>query len=119
MKTLPLTNELDAILVLTNVPDQACAERIAEYLVSQQLAACVNIQSPCLSVYRWQGSVERAVEIPLYIKSSKSRYDALEAAIREMHPYELPEIVYVNLDGGGVDYLQWLNQNIVASVSAN
>lgn len=113
MTTNPLLKEAtEAIIVLTNVPNQACAERIAEQLLSQNLATCVNIQPPCLSIYTWQGEVERNTEIPLYIKTIKSRYVAVEQVIREFHPYELPEIVYVNLDGGSSAYIQWLTQTI-------
>ena len=107
-------NDTDAILVMTNVPHQACAETIAQYLISQQLAACVNIHAPCQSVYHWQGQIEHATEIPLYIKTIVSRYFEVETAIKQLHPYELPEIVYVHIDGGNPGYIQWLQQSILA-----
>jgi len=113
MRTNPLLIEtIEAILVLTNAPDQAYGERIAEQLINQKLAACVNLQLPCISIYQWHGQLERSTEIPLYIKTSKSRYDAVEQVIRELHPYELPEIIYVKIDGGSNAYLQWLSQNL-------
>lgn len=99
---------------MTNVPHQACAETIAQYLISQQLAACVNIYAPCQSVYHWQGQIQHATEIPLYIKTIVSRYFEVEAAIKQLHPYELPEIVYVHIDGANPDYIQWLQQSILA-----
>lgn len=103
----------DAILVMTNVPNQTCADTIAQHLISHHLAACVNIHAPCQSVYLWQGKLEHTTEIPLYIKTSASRYAEVSAAIRQLHPYELPEIVYVHIDGGEHAYLQWLQQSIL------
>lgn len=98
----------DALLVLTNCPDEAQATRLAEALVDQRLAACVNILSPCRSVYRWQGAIEHASEVPLLIKTTAARYAALETAIRTHHPYELPEIVAVSLVRGLPAYLDWM-----------
>jgi len=99
---------MDALLVLTNLPDSASASALAEHVVAERLAACVNILAPCRSVYRWQGKVEAAEEVPLLIKTSADRYAALEAAIRARHPYELPEIVAVPINHGLPAYLDWL-----------
>jgi periplasmic divalent cation tolerance protein len=99
---------MDALLVLTNLPDAASARALAEHIVSARLAACVNILAPCRSVYRWQGKVEDANEVPLLIKTSAERYPELEAAIRARHPYELPEIVAVSLSQGLPAYLDWV-----------
>jgi periplasmic divalent cation tolerance protein len=99
---------MEALLVLTNLPDAASARALADHLVAERLAACVNILAPCSSVYRWQGRVETAEEVPLLIKTSADRYPALEAAIRARHPYELPEIVAVPLSRGLPAYLEWL-----------
>lgn len=98
----------DCLLVLTNCPDTACAEAIAAQLVQARLAACVNVQPPCRSVYRWQGQVERADEVPLLIKTTAARYPALEAALRAAHPYELPEIVALPITHGLPAYLAWV-----------
>lgn len=100
---------MTALLVITNCPDQACAETLATALVELRLAACVNILAPCRSVYRWQGAVESAAEVPLLIKTSGERYAALEAEIRARHPYELPEIVALPIDRGLPAYLRWLD----------
>ncbi len=99
-----------AILVMTHLPDRDSAERIATFLIEQRLAACVNIMPPCHSIYHWQGKIESANEIPLQIKTTLARYDAVEAAIRRLHPYELPEITYVHIDGGEAPYIQWIQQ---------
>lgn len=99
---------MNPILVLTNAPDSEVANRIAGHLVDQGLAACVNILTPCTSIYHWQGRTESAQEIPLLIKTVQSRYMEVETAICKLHPYELPEIVQVPLDSGLPAYLQWL-----------
>jgi periplasmic divalent cation tolerance protein len=99
---------MDALLVLTNLPDADSARALAEHLVAERLAACVNILAPCGSVYRWQGKVEEAREVPLLIKTTEARYAALEAAIRARHPYELPEIVAVPMSHGLPAYLDWV-----------
>jgi len=99
---------VSALLVLTNLPDRQAAERLAERLVAERVAACINILAPCRSVYRWQGAVQHEEEHPLLIKTTAARYDALEQAIRAAHPYELPEIVAVPIERGLPAYLQWL-----------
>lgn len=96
------------LLVLTNLPDRAAAESLADALITEQLAACVNILAPCRSVYRWQGAVQHDEEHPLLIKTTEERYAALEQAIRTRHPYELPEIVAVRIERGLAAYLEWL-----------
>lgn len=96
------------LLVITNCPDQRSADAIAAALVDLRLAACVNILAPCRSVYRWQGKTEAATEVPLLIKTSSERYEALEAEIRARHPYELPEVVALPIDRGLPAYLQWV-----------
>ena len=99
---------METLLVITTLPDAASAHALAQALVEQRLAACVNVLAPCRSVYRWQGKVEDAEEVPLLIKTAAARYAALEAAIRAAHPYELPEIVAVPLAGGLPGYLAWV-----------
>lgn len=99
---------MSTLLVLTNLPDRAVADRLADSLIEQRLAACVNILSPCRSVYRWQGAVQHDEEHPLLIKTTAERYPALEAAIRAAHPYELPEIIAVRVEGGLPAYLDWV-----------
>jgi periplasmic divalent cation tolerance protein len=99
---------MDTLLVLTNLPDAAAARTLADHLVGRRLAACVSILAPCRSVYRWQGAVEDAEEVPLLIKTTAARYAELEAAIRAGHPYELPEIVAVPIAHGLPGYLAWV-----------
>lgn len=99
---------MSALLVLTNLPDRAAAEKLADALVAQQVAACVNVLAPCRSVYRWKGAVQHDEEHPVLIKTTQERYPALEAAIRAAHPYELPEIIAVPIERGLPAYLDWV-----------
>ena len=99
---------MNCLLVITNCPDEACANAIALAAVEARLAACVNILPRVQSVYRWQGAVEAASEVPLLIKTTAAAYPALEAKIRELHPYELPEIVALDIARGLPAYLAWL-----------
>ena len=99
---------MNALLVLTHLPDPVSAENLARYLIEKRLAACINILPICRSVYRWKESIESADEIPLMIKTTEARYPALETAIRERHPYELPEIIAFPIERGLPGYLDWL-----------
>lgn len=99
---------MDILLVLTNLPDRDSAARLAQDLVEQRLAACVNILEGCASIYRWQGRLENAAEVPMLIKTRADLYPALEQAIRQRHPYEVPEIIAWPLVAGFAEYLDWV-----------
>jgi periplasmic divalent cation tolerance protein len=103
---------MSALLVLTNLPDRAAAEKLADALIEKRVAACINILAPCRSVYRWQGAVQHDEEHPVLIKSTRAAYPALEAHIRALHPYELPEIVAVPIERGLPAYLDWVAAQI-------
>ena len=106
----------DAVIVLTNLPDREAAVKLANELVAKKLAACVNVLSECTSVYRWKGTIENAREVPVLIKTRAARYAEVEATIRGLHPYELPEIVAVPVVRGCDDYLQWLADETSVSI---
>jgi periplasmic divalent cation tolerance protein len=108
-----MTSTDEILLVLTSLPDADSAQRIARLLVEQHLAACVNILAPCTSVYRWQDNIETATEVPLLIKTSLLCYPALQAALTEAHPYELPEIIAVPIHKGLPAYLSWVGAETV------
>jgi periplasmic divalent cation tolerance protein len=99
---------MEILLVVTHCPDEECANAIALATVEAKLAACVNILPRVQSVYRWHDKVESASEIPLTFKSTTVMYSALEAKIRELHPYDLPEIIALPLSQGLPAYLQWV-----------
>jgi periplasmic divalent cation tolerance protein len=98
------------LLMLCTTPDRSTAERLAEILVEQGLAACVNLSAPITSIYRWQGKTEQSDEILLLIKTTKERYQACESALRAAHPYELPEIIAVPVEQGLDDYVNWVER---------
>ena len=98
----------ESLVVLTNCPDETVADRIARTLVENGLAACVNRLAPVVSIYRWQGTVERAVETPLLIKTTRARYTEVEQSIRALHPYEVPEIIALGIEAGFAPYLRWI-----------
>ena len=99
----------DYVIVFCTCPDFANAKRLAEYLVENRLAACVNILPGLTSVYHWEGRICSDSEHLLLIKSKTDRYGLLEAALQREHPYELPEIVSVSLENGSQDYLKWID----------
>lgn len=102
------------VLVISNLPDRGSAETLAAALLQSHAAACVNILSPCKSVYRWQGAVEEAEEVPVFIKTTTACYANVERLIARHHPYEVPEIIAVPLQAGSPAYLQWVAEQIRA-----
>jgi len=96
------------IQVTTTTAARADAERIARALVEGRLAACVQIAGPVSSTYWWRGDIETAEEFLCIIKTRAELFARAEAAIREMHPYETPEIIATPITGGSADYLKWL-----------
>ena len=103
-------------MVFSNAPDRAAAQKIAHALIEQKLAACVNILAECSSVYRWRGKIETASEVPLLIKTRAELFAEVEAVIKNLHPYELPEIVAVPLEYGSGEYLAWINAATVTEI---
>lgn len=98
----------DILIVFCNVPDETLARTLARELVEGRLAACVNLLPPVTSLYRWEGRIEEASEVPLLIKTTRDCYPALERAIRARHPYEVPEILALPAAGGFDGYLRWV-----------
>ena len=104
-----------AIIIFCTCPDDSTARQLAESLVQEKLAACVNITAPITSVYRWQGKINSDSEAMLLIKSTEAAYPRLEKRLREQHPYELPEIIAVPVKTGLNDYLEWVEENTCTS----
>lgn len=98
------------LLVLTNLPDEQTAGQLAQRLIEERVAACVNQLAPCTSTYRWQDAIETATEVPLLIKTTRTAYPRLEQLIRAAHPYELPEIIAVPVTAGLPAYLDWVGR---------
>ena len=104
-----------AVVVLTTWPADRDPDALARALVGERLAACVNVLGSMRSTYRWQGAVEQADERQLVIKTTTSRVAALEARLREMHPYEVPELLVLPVTGGSEDYLRWVRESAQVS----
>jgi periplasmic divalent cation tolerance protein len=101
------------LVILNTCPDKESATKVANSLIERQLAACVNILPGLTSVYPWKGQIETGEEVLLIIKSTRSAYEAVETAIRETHPYELPEVVAVPIVAGLQAYLSWIGESVV------
>ena len=101
------------VIVLTTMPADADTGDLAALLVGERLAACVNVMGPMQSVYRWRGEVEHADERQLLIKTTAARVPALEARLKELHRYEVPEFLVVPAVRGSAPYLAWLRESLV------
>jgi len=99
------------VLVLTTLPVDADAAAFARTLVTERLAACVNLLAPMESVYRWEGDVQREAERQLIMKTARARVDALWQRLRELHPYDVPEFVVLPIVDGSDAYLRWLGES--------
>ncbi|MDE2071041.1 MAG: divalent-cation tolerance protein CutA [Gammaproteobacteria bacterium] len=99
------------VVVLSTVPDQKSAEKIAAALVKERLAACVNLVPGLTSIYIWKEELKREPECLLIIKSTAGRFEALRERLRALHPYETPEILALPVSHGDPNYLGWLTQN--------
>ena len=102
----------DEKLVISTAGSREEASRIASALVEDRLAACVNIAGPIESVYRWQGKVERSHEFLMLVKTTSQQSEAVAKRIRELHSYELPEVIEVSVDGGSGEYLKWIADSV-------
>ncbi len=101
-----------ARIVLTTIDRREGAEKLAHALVENRLAACVNIVGPIRSVYRWKEEVHNDEEYLLVIKTTAEHAEQLNSALKELHPYELPECVHLSIDGGSREYLEWLGEQV-------
>ena len=99
-------------VVFNTCPDKATAMRVANTLVEEKWAACVNIVPGMTSVYPWEGKITCAEEVLLLIKTQTALYDEMESRLREIHPYELPEIINVSISGGLDAYLGWIADSV-------
>ncbi|HEX6504408.1 MAG TPA: divalent-cation tolerance protein CutA [Terriglobales bacterium] len=102
----------DKTIVLTNTGSQEEARKIARTLLARKLAACVNIIPGVESTYWWKGKIETAPEWTLLIKTVRGNFDAICAAIRELHSYDLPECIAIRIDDGSEEYLNWITESV-------
>jgi len=105
-----MQNHEDLIIVMTNVPDELLAKRIAHILVEDGLAACVNIGAPSLSMYMWKGTMEGTTEVPLVIKTVAGRRQAVMDTIAKAHPFDVPELLVLPVIGSTDAYAAWVRE---------
>ena len=103
---------MDALVCFCACPDAGLAAGIARALVGERLAACANLLPGMRSVYRWRGEVEDAEEVLLLIKTTRDQLGAVEALLREVHPYDTFELIAHEVVGGSADYLAWVAANV-------
>jgi periplasmic divalent cation tolerance protein len=99
------------LLALSTFPDAEIARRISNQLVSERFAACANILPSVESIYRWKDKIESGNETLVFFKLSEDRQLAFQDKLRSLHPYDVPEIIFVSIAGGLTDYLQWVSEN--------
>jgi periplasmic divalent cation tolerance protein len=99
-------------LIISTAGSKEEASTIAHSLVEGQLAACVNITGPVESVYRWQGRVESATEFTMLVKTTSAKSKAVMQRIRELHSYDLPEVIQIDIQDGSPEYLKWIAESV-------
>ncbi len=109
---------MNAIVVFCTCPDEASASRLAQILVEERLAACVNRMPGMTSTYRWKGAIHNDGEVLLLIKSVRDRFEALRARIVTLHPHELPEVIAVDIASGHAPYLDWIAAQTASDASS-
>ena len=100
------------LVVLSTAPRAEDAEFLARELVERRLAACVNILPPLTSIYRWRGEVERTEEVLMIVKTTEERFEAVREAIVKGHPYDVPEVLALEVKAGHAPYLAWLDESV-------
>src|ERR671934_136792 len=98
----------NVLLALSTFPDTETAQRVSNELVSEKFAACANILPPVESIYRWKGKIEQGNETLVLFKLSEDRQSAFQEQLRSLHPYEVPEIIFVPVAGGLPEYFRWV-----------
>src|SRR5262245_45043272 len=98
----------DLVVVMTTVPTAGKGEEIAQALVEERLAACVNVLAPMTSIYRWRGAVEREPEHQMIIKTTQNRVPAVQTRLAALHPYEVPEFLVLSVADSSSAYFEWL-----------
>jgi periplasmic divalent cation tolerance protein len=99
------------LLAISTFPDVETANRIADVLVTEKLAACANLLPPVHSIYHWKEKIETAGEVMVFFKTTEDRLAALQEKLRSLHPYEVPELICIKIDAGSPDYLRWVTDN--------
>jgi periplasmic divalent cation tolerance protein len=99
------------VLAISTFPDAEVASRVAQTLVEEKLAACANLISAVHSIYRWKEKIETAGEVLVFFKTTDARREVFDQKLRSLHPYEVPEVLFIKIDEGSSDYLHWVTDN--------
>jgi periplasmic divalent cation tolerance protein len=99
---------MNCIQIYTTTPDRVTADSIINAIMDKQLASCIQVTGPVESTYRWKNKTEKSQELLLMIKTIQQNYKEIENIIHKIHPYELPEIFYFKINGGDINYLNWI-----------
>ena len=99
------------LLAISTFPDAETASRIAQTLVEEKVAACANLIPAVHSIYRWKEKIEAAGEVLVLFKTTEDRQAAFDQKLRSLHPYEVPELLFIKVDSGSPDYLRWVSDN--------
>ena len=104
----------EVLLVLSTFPEAETARRIARQIVEEKYAACANLLPPIESIYWWEGKVEQGNEALVLFKTTAARFEGMQARLRQLHPYEVPEIIAVAIERGLPEYLRWVAEHCTA-----
>lgn len=99
------------LLAFSTFPDAETARRISNQLVTEKFAACASVLPGVESIYRWKGKIETGNETLVFFKLSEDRHSAFQEKLRSLHPYEVPEIIFLKIDGGLPEYLRWVTES--------
>jgi periplasmic divalent cation tolerance protein len=105
----------EIVVGLMTAPDRATAERIVEQLVQERLIACGNLTADVASVYRWEGAVERAGEILVIMKTTVAQAAEVIRRVRDLHPYDVPEVLFLPVTNGLDAYMQWVRESVAVA----
>ena len=103
--------DTETLLVCSTFPEIETARRVAQQLVTENLAACANVIPAVESIYRWQGKIENAQEVLVFFKTTAARYPAFQDKLKSLHPYDVPEIICLRIADGLPEYLRWVAEN--------
>lgn len=107
----------EVLLAVSTFPDAETAKTIAEQLVAARVTACANISAPMQSIYWWKEKIESAAEVMVLFKTTRSRFSEFQSALKALHPYDVPEIICLEISGGSAEYLRWVEQSCAASAT--
>ncbi len=108
----PIVHTPQTVVVVSNFPDADSARNTADAVVTEKLAACVNVMSPCHSVYNWDGKLERGMEIPVWFKTTNMAAPRLMDRVKQLHPHDVPELLVLRPQDVQADYAQWVQRSV-------